>query len=553
MIHVREKPPLRTSTRIQTPSGRRYRWAADEPRPENTPSGSRRSSTMPGGFETKDVTLPRKPGVDYRDLARLSTIRDYSASGEIIGEYRLERAPAVSGDQMAISPSAVGWQANLDDNQAAQIIYIDQSQARWGPQAADRRVDRIAAGYGPQDPTPLPGDPPVLETGFSGPWSAGSLGMCEAVYDAGSGNRIGRLLAHWARNPSIGAADAHWTWDAILSIDSNLGDFDTSGNLQGAGPSDVDLTATTTDRRHAFLRLFYDTAGGDENQLYAINWSKIAVIGPHGLTLRPAEDGADYGLLASDVVRDIIGRFCPLLTVTSDSITATTLAIAQLAFSDATPPSEMVKQATRFELPDWAVWENRVFWMHPPGARGRTWRARIAPAELEETGPQVDRLWESVVVQYSDVDGSTRTVGPPGSSADTETSDLKDYDPDNPANQLGSPRRARLVMNTGTAASATAVGRAFLTEQKQLDSSGRARFVGHVEDDRGVLHPYTHVRAGDRVIFVDARDPSPRRIIRADQDDASRTCSIDIDAPPEGLQALLERLDVALVPLGVSS
>ena len=66
-----------------------------------------------------------------------------------------------------------------------------------------------------------------------------------------------------------------------------------------------------------------------------------------------------------------------------------------------------------------------------------------------------------------------------------------------------------------------------------------------------MLHPAWRVRAGDTITFVDAADPSPRRIVRTNYDHGSRTCSIDIDAPPEGLQALLERLGADLITVGL--
>lgn len=102
-----------------------------------------------------------------------------------------------------------------------------------------------------------------------------------------------------------------------------------------------------------------------------------------------------------------------------------------------------------------------------------------------------------------------------------------------------------------TPAAATEVGRRFLAESKQLDRSGSAKLVGYVEDDRGVVHPFHHVRAGDTISFVDASDTSERRIIRASHDFESRTCSVDLDAPPAGIDALLQRLGVVLVPLSL--
>jgi hypothetical protein len=50
---------------------------------------------------------------------------------------------------------------------------------------------------------------------------------------------------------------------------------------------------------------------------------------------------------------------------------------------------------------------------------------------------------------------------------------------------------------------------------------------------------------------VDANDSSYRRIVKTDKSRSDRSCSIDLDAPPEGLQSLLERLGVVLVPLGL--
>jgi hypothetical protein len=128
---------------------------------------------------------------------------------------------------------------------------------------------------------------------------------------------------------------------------------------------------------------------------------------------------------------------------------------------------------------------------------------------------------------------------------------LKDYDPENPANKLGIVRRDLLQMGTSTAAGATEVGRRFLEQTRLLDRSGRATLTGWVEDDRGVLHPYSRVRAGDSIVFVDASDKSERRIVKVDHTRSSRSCTVDLDAPPEGLQSLLERLGVVLVPLGL--
>jgi hypothetical protein len=136
---------------------------------------------------------------------------------------------------------------------------------------------------------------------------------------------------------------------------------------------------------------------------------------------------------------------------------------------------------------------------------------------------------------------------------DTMSADLEDADPANPATALGIRRWDLLRMGTSTAEGATEVGRRFLEASKRLSYAGQATITGYVFDDHGIVHPYYDIRAGDSIRFVDAHDPSPRRVVRADKDEGAKTCTVDLDAPPDGLAALLERLDVVLVPLGVTS
>ena len=75
---------------------------------------------MPGGFEQATLTLPRKPAREYarpRPAHHPHLLRPRRRR-RVAG--RLERAPRVSGDQMAVSPAAVGWQAHLEDDKSAE-------------------------------------------------------------------------------------------------------------------------------------------------------------------------------------------------------------------------------------------------------------------------------------------------------------------------------------------------------------------------------------------------------------------------------------------------
>jgi hypothetical protein len=554
VAHVRDRPPLRESTEVVTPSGKRYRWASDEPQAENVPRDERWSDIMPGGFETLDQTLPRKPSIDYSDLERLSRITRYDASGNVIWQGRLERAPRVSGDQMAISPSAVGYQAHLEDDKSVKEVYIDRDLSGWGEATAPRRLalagvsGGLAMGWsnsviGAGDTGGIPALVMELQSLTANGTSSREVG--EFWYN-GQGVALGSLT--YSVNGSEAGADANWITVAVLSTDDIHTATDTGTDHNGGDASNQTVTATADNRTWATFQARY-TANSTADGTWYQHWQRPTVFGNHGLTKRGA--APDQGFYDGDVIGHALSRWCPSLSYTSESLISDSFVIPHLAFKDPTTVGEIIKQATRFRLRDWAVWEGPLFWLHDRNARGTKWRARVGPTQLEETGPQVDRLWNSIIVQYQDVDGSTRTVGPTGSGVDTESAYLLDDDPENPANKAGIIRRDLLTMGVSTPEGAIEVGRRFLEQSKQLDSSGRARIVGHVQDDRGVWHPYSHVRAGDQIAFVDASDSGYRRIVKTDKSRSDRSCSIDLDAPPEGLQALLERLGVVLVPLGL--
>lgn len=557
LILVREHAPLRHMIEIETPSGRRARWAADEPRPENVPTGWSKSSTMPGGWENFSGTLARDPARDSPDLDELSTIRIFLPGGENVGEYRLQGAPLTSGDQMAVSPQAVGWQAHLDDDQSAAMIYVDRDLSRWQGPSVQRQVNLLALPRGVGQPSVVPDattGAPSLTLEVDDDWT--TLPQIEGYYDAGSLLRLASLYGAW-KIAGINSADGNWSWSASLSSDDILTSTDSSGNLRAAGPGTFTVTATATNRRFAVLFLTYGAAGGTAGAKSVIFFTCLAAYGDHGLTKRGTADATNaQGFYPSDIVAHAVARWAPKLAFTTGPGGTidpfSTFVIPHLAFTDPTTASDIIKQASRFDLPDWAVWEGPTFYWNDRGARGKSWRARVGPAQLQETGPSIDRLWNSVVVRYQDVTGANRTVGPPGSGADATDAQLVDTDPENPANKAGVTRRALLSMGTTTSAGAIQVGARFLAYQKVISNAGQARLVGHVEDDRGVLWPVSRVRAGDGIIFPDAHDPTTeRRIVRAEYTDDDKSCAIDLDAPPDALDALLERLAVELVPLGV--
>lgn len=553
VIHVRESPPLRLAHEIVNPAGKRFRWAEDEPDPANVPSGVGFGSTMPGGHDTAQAVLPRKPGIDYGDQTGFSDWRIYGAGGQVVWDGRLERAARASGDQVSISPEGVGWQAHLEDDKTAQFIGIDRDLGRWQGISNARRIV-YGNNYNPitdgQVVANQNGDP-VIKFEASGhlPGAVGALSA--SWYDAGPGNLIAGLIF----GSSDTLAAMNFTLDAVGSDNDNAGSITSGvGTVSNGTVLGTAYRALPTAKR--WTRFAWVYTGGpytaDENQRWR-DVKQVAVVGDHGLPLY-GDPGAE-GLLASDIVAYALGRWAPLLNFTTGpngTISPSGFVIPHITFPEPTTAKDMVTQAIRFGLPDWAVWDNRTFYLHPRGARGRKWRFRVGPDQLQETGQAMDRVWNGILVRYQDVDGTTKTVGPPGSAAEVHDAALLVTDPLNPANQAGIRRWDLLDMGkVSVAPTAIEVGRIFLEEANRLDRSGQAIAVGYAMDDRGIVRPASQIRAGDGAVFVDAADSSERRVVRVTYDHSTRTASMDLDAPPEGLDALQERLAVELVRLGI--
>lgn len=554
--HVREKPPLWLAHDIQAPSGRHYRWGPDEPEAANVPSGETLSTTASGGFEQAGARLPRKPGIDYGDAQRLADWCIYGAGGEVAWEGRLNRAAKSSGDEQSISPEGGGWSNHLEDDKTARMIYRDVDLSRWTGASAARKLLRLDAGFKQFDPSTDSDTEtglPALALTVNGPWD-GKV-ECLGFYDAGPGTNVARLYWDRVSKSDFGATSPSSNFVFFVGVADNdlLSGFAGTGDYHTvAADSETDTFTPSTAKRWAAMIWRYEAGANAASNEYTSQVRDLAVYGDHGLTLRGTEP--DAGFYASDVLAHALRTWAPLLKFSEGAkgtIQPTGFIIPHLAFYEPTTAAEIVREALRYHVNPWFVWEDRTFYMHRWGARGRRWRARVGPSKLQQAGDDVERLWNGVMVQFRDVDGSTRTVGPTGTGADTEDANLLDSDSQNPANLLGIRRYAVLDMGTvSRPGAAIEVGRRFLEESKLLDTSGSAQHVGTCIDEHGVEWPAWMIRAGDSIAYIDASEPGYRRVVRTKYEHSTRTCSVDLGAPPNSLDALLARLGVVLVSLG---
>ncbi|HEV2790829.1 MAG TPA: hypothetical protein VGV69_05980, partial [Solirubrobacterales bacterium] len=562
-LRVREKPPMRQYMLATVPGGRTYRWGEDEIAPDQAIEDLSDSDAVPGGYKELSGSLARRPSVDYGDMQRGTRIELFGAGQMKLGEYRLQQAPQTSGDKIVMDPAAVGYQANLSDDESAREIFRDVDLGSWQEASARRRATAPERFGGTSEILPA-GDPngsnarPALMHSFTE--MAAGTDAVENWYDA-NGIELGRVDHRYVNVKNM-TPSANW----LTRIVANTDDISTSWSIvhehnAASSVAEVDVDLIPAGMR--WLQIYHgytgEVTGAVDTQA---QWRNIAVYGRHGLTVRNSST-PEAGLLASDVIAYAIAKWAPQLTFSTGSrgtIRPTGFPIPHLVFKDSTTVADMIDQANRFELSEWAVWhgqEGPTFYLNPRGEReGRKrWRARVRPAQLKETGPSMDRVFNGVLVQYPDVDGTQKVVAPTGSGYAVTSSALIDEDPLNPANQVPGLRRwTKIAMNSvATRLGAIETGKRFLEQTKLLDGSGEATLNGYVEDDHGLFWPYYCVRSGDLIEFVDSSIPGDRYIVSASRSRSSRSVTISLDAPPDSMEALLERLGVQLMARGLGS
>lgn len=558
---VRERPPVRLSIEASPTADLSpgYRWGADDRNVQNVPNGMTFSTSMPGGFDQGSVTLERDPRLAWPDLQEFTTVTMYGLGGsQVAWQGRLEESPSQAGSEANFTATLVGWQAALQDNADAAMVYIDRILNNWQQPSTQRQLDLLAAGYGLSQWSAAAGADP---DGTGAPSLVVTavepiLGMQanEQWYDAGA-SKIAAIRALLITMPAIGWPPTGSSLNTVLSSDS----VGTTQESEGWNANDGSITfEPSTPYRFAVLQITNNSGDwGTDGATALIAWENVSVLGDHGLTVRAGASGlipgADDGFLASDVIAHAVSNWAPEIGFTTGStgtIQPSSFVIPQLTFSPTTPLA-IIQQATEYELLDYAVWEGRSLYVNARGARGNQWVSRVGDAQLQNAGPQMSRIFNGVVVQWTDVTGVTYTVGPPGSQANFTSSDLVDNDPLNPANLAGVTKWYLLQAGTTTLAGATQIGQLYLQEQAIANTSGQASIVGHVQDTAGNYWPAWMIRAGDTISFLDASDSSFRRIVSTSYDDTTATNALQLDSPPDGISALLDRLSVSIAASGL--
>ncbi|HYJ22621.1 MAG TPA: hypothetical protein VEW07_11445 [Solirubrobacterales bacterium] len=549
-----------------TPGGKTYRWGEDEAGPDRVFEDLQDSDSIPGGYKELSCSLARKPGVDYGDMQGGTKIELFSAGQYKVWEGALHDAPRTSGDRLVISPAAVGYQSHLSDDESAQCIPIDADMAAWGEASARRRaedpvptdkftnasVQLLPAG------TPSAAEPksflasPAISHAWSEISSKSGRDLAESWYDS-QGVEIGEVLLDFVNAKGLNSKWANRLFaarDDVGLVAEELKNF--------AGSSAANQAFAVAAARCFLVLQDQFNEALEERGSWEAQWQNVRVRDRSRLPLYGS--WPNVGVLASDVTAYALSRWAPLLSFSTGpygSIRPSNLPISHLPFKEPTTVQDIVEKANRFELNEWAVWSGQfgpTFYMNPKGEReGRKcWRGRVGPTQLRETGQSMKRAINGLLIQYQDVDGSTRVIAPTGSGYPLTSDRLLDTDPLNPANQIPGLRKwPKISMKrVATQRGAEETAARLLEQAKMLDGSGEATLTGYVEDEHGAEYPYYHVKSGDLFDPIDSSNPGYRYIVSANRGRSSRSNAIALDAPPDSYEALLECLDVEEIGIG---
>jgi len=528
------------------------RWAADEPLAENRPTEIRMVDEMNGGEKEAAVTLARDPKREWRDAEVYSQLTIKGSTGEILwGPGEIDKVDATDSETNSITVTAVGYQAALSDNNAVKVGLIDPDMTKFGEPSArlvaanksiqynrNGQAELLAAG------DPDGGDSAAIVHSWSRMANNGGADpdVVISVLDT-NGIEVGRVIVgEFDPVEGVGASES-WQNAVIAGNNDLFEDFEVLADFNGAGESAVELEVAAFRTVIALQDYYAGSIGEDGN--WQVQWRNVTVEGRHSLTPRISPDGV-RGFGADQILGYVVPEYAPPLEVTVDSVEDDEYVIPRAWWDTPTTVAAITEEVAKYGQLPWFC-KGRVFHRHWPGRFGRRWKAYVG---LDGAGADAQRLWEAIVVQWQDTDGRTYLAGPPGSGADVIDESLRVVDPENPAVKSERGRQFFLPLKrVGTAASAIAAAQRALEDLNELDTAGTATLKGYVEDEFGVRFPVSYVRGWDLVSFPRLRDKSYRRLTR--RECAGQELTLNVDAPPESYEVLLERYEADIASLGI--
>jgi hypothetical protein len=543
--------PLNVYGQVTAANGTTYRWDANQPS-HSRPLGLRFSTKTGDGFSDGSLQLARRIDKDYPDLELGNAVTFTAADGTPVFEGFISAMPRELSDRHSIGVTLTGWMAHAKDVKFREV-YVGRGQDGWGGMSLARKAAALVANYVPYDGEQVvdPTDQSAgIATAFNGTWASPYKPLSEAWYDAGPGVTIAKVGYSWRRESAfVIDTDPDWSWGIGVASDDKATVSLGTANLRAAGPATLQTFTPATPYRYVFLQHVYNgTPAGADGARYAIDWSKLALYGAHGLTLRQGDPDEPLGVTASDVMKNIAARWCPLLD--TSGVRDTSYVIQNLAYRDRTYPYDAFLDLNKYHLRHLGVWDNRTLHFRPYDMSDYDWEIRTDDpgTTFSPQGPSTESLFNGIAVEYTDLStGTTKELTP----ADTPA--LADLSVENPWNLQGRPRWDDLSLSTPELErDAAAIGAAVLAERNRPSEPGTITVQGYIRDRAGNLQPVSKVRAGERIAITNFANDRPRLIRETDYDDDSKGLRIAVDNTFQTMEALFDRTQNALSARGLS-
>lgn len=503
------------------------------------------SNVDPGGDEQANFIYRRPWSTNLPEIAKgnLLVIED---GLDVLWQGRIGEPARGGGDSESVAVTGYGLGVRLKDQQLERI-YVDSDLGKWQSMSRAMRIAQITSHYIPTDHSvaqdPSSGYPAIVQT-FPDSWASPDMPLVQSYYDAGERLKIGAVYYDYV---GIGSGGA-WV-RKVYSSDDDIGTGASVIADESGATSGTATTTLSTPKRWLILVYAYTTTPDGGANIYT-QWRRVAVYGNHGLTPR----SAGGGFYASDVIPDVIDDVDGVELRTND---ATTLEIKQLLSDDT--HEALIGQLHELHRHErtWGTWgPDDVLAERDVGYFD--WKARPSAAEwftLREAcedldlSSEIDNLFDTVIVTYTDAAGSSRRVTRTLPSPELDAAGM-------------SGRTARLSGGQMTTEIAEAFGDAVLAYMggyaPARGSFTIAQPIRHAT--RGELPPH-YLRADGAMVRIpdilptstlftldstpDRRTTFPIKRVRVDLSGAYPKATVDIDQTNDLVSTLDARLGLA--------
>lgn len=517
-------------------------------RPRGIACGSQQGSGFyTGGFNVSWPIDREHPALHLRDKVQF-----VGANGEVAYEGFITDLPRSTDSEGrgTLSVQLAGYMADTS-RQSFRMPFIDRELSPWGEVSIEQRIDLIAAGWNTDggnltiapDATGAPGMVSTRQGVLNKP-------INRFVYDAGPGVNIARLYVGTQTLVVLGSGDANLEVFALFWSGDNGEDQVATGDVKTVSSIDADISDTP--RRYAVMDWRYNnTAGGTAGVDYGVRWQNVWVIGDHGLSTNDVS-GVPQGVTASDVIRYLIGTYCPKLNTAG--VQDHNYPIGHLAFRERTKVYDALLKVNSFALWQIAVWENGTVHYGPADLTKADWTIRHDEVgnQIGLQGDSVEQLRNGIIVSFTNVaTGAKEELHP------DDHPELRDDDPENPWNAhgdkaYGDPFEIPFPV---TQANALELGRIRLLEDNQVKAPGAFTVGPWIRDSSGMLRSVSEVRAGQTIQLVSSATLSdrPRLIVETSYNHDSRTATIAVDSTLRLLDGFVDRALNALTAAGLQT